>query len=261
MSDNSRTIELGALGVRVTPMNAEQTARWILERRGQKHLLLNHNLHSVYLHQNNAALRDLYDRASAVVIDGAPVLILARRQTTTPLGSQMRVGSTDWIEALGALDARLRLFVFGAKPEANSAAVSTLRESIPNAVVDGIDGYVDRGVAVEAIRAFGPDLVLVGLGMPVQEEFLYSVYATLPPAIYATVGGAIDYVAGVNRLAPRWVGAMGLEWLWRLAHEPRRLWHRYLVEPLLLVGILLKRRRAQRSSHSQTPLKGGVDAS
>lgn len=250
---------LASLEVSVSPMDAEQTVRWIQERRGQKHLLLNHNLHSVYLYQHNAVLRDLYGRASAVVIDGAPVLALARRETRTPLSAGMRIGSTDWIAEMGRVDPDLRVFVFGAKPESNSAAVDELRRIMPRAVVAGTDGYVDRQAAVEAIRAFGPDLVLVGLGMPVQEEFLSTFFAALPPAIYATVGGAIDYVAGANQLAPRWIGALGLEWFWRLVHEPRRLWRRYLWEPLLLAGTVTKRRLSHRASRADASIRSNTE--
>ncbi|BBZ06404.1 hypothetical protein MDOR_05730 [Mycolicibacterium doricum] len=106
---------------------------------------------------------------------------------------------------------------------------------LPQWTVSGVDGYVSSDIALTRIIDFDPDLVLVGLGMPRQELFLLSHLAQLPDATYATVGGAIDYLAGTTRLAPRWLGRFGLEWVWRLVNQPRRLAHRYLVEPLLLL--------------------------
>ena len=71
-----------------------------------------------------------------------------------------------------------------------------------------------------------PQLVLVGLGMPLQEEVLRRRLDSLPPAVYCAVGGAIEQIAGIQKLAPRWLGRLGLEWAWRLLLHPRRVAYR-----------------------------------
>ncbi|WP_082967798.1 WecB/TagA/CpsF family glycosyltransferase [Mycolicibacterium monacense] len=205
-------------------------------------LLLNHNLHSAYLHDADATFRELYRRADWIVIDGTPVRWLASFSAQTKLTPNYRIGSTDWIAALPQLDASRRLFVYGANADSNARAVKNLSAMLPRWTVTGVDGYVSKDLALTRIREFYPDLVLVGLGMPRQEHFLMSQLTNLPDATYATVGGAIDYLAGTTRLAPRWLGRFGLEWVWRLANQPRRLAHRYLVEPLLLLTRVLRRR-------------------
>jgi N-acetylglucosaminyldiphosphoundecaprenol N-acetyl-beta-D-mannosaminyltransferase len=233
-------IKIGLFDIWTTPLSDVEAASVAVNTPG-KRLLLNHNLHSVYLHETNAEFRELYRTADWIVIDGAPILWLTAFSARRRIPARCRITSTDWIERLPANVPR-RLFVFGATRESNYAAVSSLRRRFPSWTVEGIDGYVDDEVAISRINAFKPDLVLIGLGMPLQERFLLHNSAHLPDATYATVGGAIDYLAGATNLAPRWVGRLGLELAWRLIYEPKRLAHRYLVEPILLLVRVLWRR-------------------
>jgi N-acetylglucosaminyldiphosphoundecaprenol N-acetyl-beta-D-mannosaminyltransferase len=92
------------------------------------------------------------------------------------------------------------------------------------------------------LTEFRPQLVLLGLGMPLQEQVLTRRLATLPPAVYCAVGGAIEQIAGIQKLAPRWLGRLGLEWAWRLVLHPRRVAYRVFGEPWLLAGLLIRRR-------------------
>ena len=95
-----------------------------------------------------------------------------------------------------------------------------------------------------AIREFDPQLLLVGMGMPLQERLASELRGSTRVPVIAAVGGAVDQISGAQSLAPRWVGRMGFEWLWRLASDPRRLTGRYVVEPVRLAGLLLTRRTA-----------------
>lgn len=240
-------VSIECLRIAVTPLTVPQTVAIATNGRG-KRLLLNHNLHSAYLHDTDPKFRALYRDADWIIVDGAPILWLASKSVRQRFGPEYRVGSTDWLSALPSSNERKRLFVFGASADSNSEAIYRLRRSLPQWAVSGVDGYVEDGDAVTRISQFRPDLVIIGLGMPRQEHFLLTNFANLPNATYATVGGAIDYLAGTKRLAPRWVGHIGMEWAWRLAHEPRRLAYRYLIEPLKLVGRIVARRMLQRRS-------------
>ena len=91
---------------------------------------------------------------------------------------------------------------------------------------------------VRSLQEFRPDFVILGLGMPLQEEFLSRRWEELPTAIYAAVGGGIDEYAGIQKPPPRWLGPIGLEWANRVVTQPRRLGHRYLVEPWVLAYLL-----------------------
>jgi N-acetylglucosaminyldiphosphoundecaprenol N-acetyl-beta-D-mannosaminyltransferase len=92
---------------------------------------------------------------------------------------------------------------------------------------------------LDRIRAATPDLVLVALGAPKQELWIAEAAPDLRPAVLLGIGAAVDFVAGVARRAPGWMSASGLEWFFRLAQEPRRMWRRYLVrDPEFLVIVL-----------------------
>jgi N-acetylglucosaminyldiphosphoundecaprenol N-acetyl-beta-D-mannosaminyltransferase len=93
---------------------------------------------------------------------------------------------------------------------------------------------------VAAVRAARPDLLFVGLGSPTQELWVHRYWDRLACTVAVCCGAAIDYAAGVKPRAPLWMQRAGLEWLWRLAHEPRRLWRRYLVDDVAFVGIVLR---------------------
>lgn len=242
---NSRKdwIKIGLLDIEVSPLTAHETASIVTSMSGRKRLLLNHNLHSAYMHETDTEFRELYQLADWVIIDGTPILWLASWASGHRLSHALRIGSTDWIAALPQVElSAQRLFVYGATAQSNARAVDNLRSLLPNWNISGIDGYIDHQAAIAAIEYFRPDLVIVGLGMPLQERFLLRNYSRLPDAIYATVGGAIDYLAGAKQLAPRWISRVGAEWLWRLLCEPQRLWRRYLVEPLLLIGRIAVRK-------------------
>lgn len=214
--------------------------------------VLGHNLHSITLFHSCANFRSLYEESSIVLLDGAPVAMLwglAHKRQLKPLGQgpmAYRLGSMDWIPALGGVQGLERVAVIGAGREANTQAVARLRTIIPGATVDGMPGEAwDDALetaVVEWLADFRPQLVLLGLGMPLQESVLLRRLAQLPPAVYCAVGGAIEQVAGVQKLAPRWLGRLGLEWAWRLVLHPGRVAYRVFVEPWKLAGLLIRRR-------------------
>jgi N-acetylglucosaminyldiphosphoundecaprenol N-acetyl-beta-D-mannosaminyltransferase len=252
----SGLVHIPLLDITVTPMSADEVVTWVASR-SEKTLLLNHNLHSAYLHHTDADFRELYTRADKIVIDGMPILTLASLASRTTQRTH-RIGSTDWIDGLEHCRRGGRIVLFGADAASNSAAVSKLRDRLPQWEVFGRDGYCSWREAAAWIKQTRPSLVLVGLGMPRQERFLLEMWDDLPDATYATVGGAIDYVAGANSLAPRWLGRIGLEWAWRLVHDPRRLAHRYLVEPAVLAGHVVRRRTSARRGPTSRELRMGT---
>ncbi|HVT66038.1 MAG TPA: WecB/TagA/CpsF family glycosyltransferase [Mycobacteriales bacterium] len=208
----------------------------------------NHNLHSAHIVQNDPAMREFVDNADVTLIDGFPIYLLARM---APEGvdidwrTRMRVGTLDWVSKVQTLRHLRRLAVIGSTAESNAGAVTHFRGLLPDVEILGVPGADwdarSASEAVEKLAEFRPNLVLVGLGMPRQEGFLQQYAAQLPPAVYATVGGAIDQLSGHQRGAPRILGQYGLEWLWRLVAEPRRLAYRYLIEPWFLVRPIVGR--------------------
>ncbi|HEX4097244.1 MAG TPA: WecB/TagA/CpsF family glycosyltransferase [Caulobacteraceae bacterium] len=211
---------------------------------GPRALITNHNLHSLYLIRRQPEMAALYARADLVEIDSRPALYWARLLGLPATGAH-RCTYLDWREGFWRLaDAQgWRVFYLGGSPGVAEDAAARLRGRWPGARIAVHHGYFDRGpgaaenaAVIAEINAFAPQVLLVGMGMPVQEIWTQRHYDELDARAVLPVGAAFDYEAGVQRPAPRILGALGLEWLYRLAHDPRRLFFRYLVEPWSLIG-------------------------
>jgi N-acetylglucosaminyldiphosphoundecaprenol N-acetyl-beta-D-mannosaminyltransferase len=243
------------LGVDATPLDVAGLTAVLngFVADGTTRTVVGHNLHSVTLFHSEPEFRKFYQNSDVVLLDGAPVLWLWGRgrrkaggEANTRAVMDYRLGSTDWIPALGRLDGLHRVAVLGAGAAANAKAVAKLQAIVPGATVSGMPGEGwDPDLEEKAaawLAEVQPQLVLIGLGMPLQEEVLWRRLPSLPPAVYCAVGGAIEQIAGIQKLAPRWLGRLGLEWAWRLLLHPRRVAYRVFGEPWVLLGLLLRRR-------------------
>lgn len=215
--------------------------------RNERIVIANHNLHSLYLHGRDAKFREFYADADACHADGMSVILLGRL-FGLPLARRHRVTYVDWTDTLMAEAAAhgWRVFAIGGRPGVFEQAAQRLREAHPGLIVDGMHGYFDAApggadsvAALERIAAFRPNILVVGMGMPRQEHWIRDHRAALTANVTLTAGAAFDYVAGVVPTPPRAASAVGLEWLWRLVTEPRRLWRRYLVEPWYVLRLVL----------------------
>ncbi|WP_181420417.1 WecB/TagA/CpsF family glycosyltransferase [Curtobacterium sp. MCBD17_023] len=206
--------------------------------------IANYNLHGVYMHMTNEAFAAYTGGADLRLIDGWPILAAS---LWPRLGSsKYRVGSTDWLEVLLRHEerSRLRIVAIGGTSAASRLAEAAVTSAYEGLIWEGIDGYDGIGLANtdETDRAIeGANLVLVAMGMPKQEEWIVAHEDQLRGKVVANVGGVIDYLAGAQSLAPRWMGRLGVEWLYRLLLDPRRLADRYLLEPFRLFAILRRR--------------------
>jgi len=155
---------------------------------------------------------------------------------TRLLGGQApeRVATTDLIHPLAASSALTgkKLFFYGGKPGVAERAAARLREAQPGLLIETRDGYVPHsGMAqlVNEINASGAHILFVGLGDPLQQDWVSKYRGQLTVPAILTCGGLFDWVSGDNKRAPSWMISAGLEWLWRLVIEPRRLATRYLL--------------------------------
>ncbi|WP_139794551.1 WecB/TagA/CpsF family glycosyltransferase [Prescottella equi] len=252
-SDSIDPVYLRLLQIEVSPVTAREIVDIIIDHAGAaKSLwLANHNLHSSYLWSADPHFRDVYREADMYVIDGWPVLMLARlaaRENGVRLNSEHRVGSSDWLDELIARRAPLSVVAIGGTPQSSRKAAAVMKESSPWIQWRAFDGYSFEkqdeleggGVLDDALQP--GSIVLVGMGMPLQEKWIASNLSRLHGIVVANVGGCIDYIAGEQSLAPRWMGRLGLEWAYRLACDPRRLAYRYLVEPIKFSGLLVRKK-------------------
>jgi N-acetylglucosaminyldiphosphoundecaprenol N-acetyl-beta-D-mannosaminyltransferase len=237
---------VAVLGVRVHALSQEALTARVAElvRSGRQAVVAHHNLHSAALCRRDMRLRAFYRDADVVHADGM-ALVVAARLLGRPLRRAHRTTYADWIGPLIAAAARerWRVFVLGGSPGVSARAAERLRALHPALAIESADGYFEPAgtpLVVEKIRAFAPHLLFVGMGMPRQELWIREWQEELPACVVLPCGACFDYVAGVVPTPPRILGRTGLEWLYRLAREPRRLWRRYLVEPWSLVGVFAR---------------------
>jgi len=182
--------------------------------------------------RHDACLRQSLDEADFIVADGVPVVWLSR---FCGCALPERVAGIDIMHALLDLADRkaYRMYFLGATPEVVERVVEFVRRTHPGVSIAGWrDGYFsseeEREVA-EAIRASQADILLVGIPTPRKEDFLRQWRQHMRVPVCHGVGGSFDVVAGVTKRAPLWMQQCGLEWLYRVIQEPRRMWKRYLV--------------------------------
>ncbi|HXQ47179.1 MAG TPA: WecB/TagA/CpsF family glycosyltransferase [Caulobacteraceae bacterium] len=235
------------LGGAVDLVNRDQVMDFISDTvaLGRKAIVGNQNLHSLYLSQKSATMAAFFAASDLIEIDSMP-LIFWGRALGLELSRQNRCTYLDWRDRFWRLaaDQGWRVFCLGAAEPANRAALVRLRRQWPGVQLRGHHGYFDHRAhslanadVVEEINRFRPDIILVGMGMPLQEAWIIENYAALVSGVVLSVGAAFDYEAGVQPAAPRIYGDLGIEWLYRFAHEPRRLFRRYMIEPWSLLGL------------------------
>jgi len=238
---------VNVLGVGVDPLTVEELHAEIgrLVRKRQRGLVLNANAHCLNLCYEDSKLRDFLNGAEIVFCDGVGVMLAARI-----LGRRIpaRITYADWAWRLADFAAarNFSLYFLGARPGVAQAAARRLEERYPDLEIAGVHhGYFDRSeneAVVEEINAAAPDILLVGLGMPLQEYWLMDNGHRLDAGVVLTGGAVFDYVSGRLRRGPRLLITSGFEWLARLLIEPRRLWRRYLVgNPLFLLRVVRQR--------------------
>lgn len=228
-----------------------QTREWVEGR--VKALVANHNLHSLYLLRDNEGMRAFYDLADLVQLDSTPLIWFARLKGL-PTDGRHRSTYLDWRSQFWGLANRKawRVFHVGGTDGVAETAAARLSSVYPDVAIGTHSGYFDiRGPAnsalLEAIQAFKPDILFVGMGMPRQELWIKDNYATLPACVIFNIGAAFDYEAGIQKAAPRWMGKLGVEWLFRLTSDPKRLFRRYCVEPWFLAGPAIRDLASSRS--------------
>jgi N-acetylglucosaminyldiphosphoundecaprenol N-acetyl-beta-D-mannosaminyltransferase len=234
----------------VTPMAALDVVELISSRGSATSplILANLNLHALYEAQVDAVFSSFCANADYVLIDGWPILKLAEFASKSKLGAEMRVGSTDWLIRLLEARPSISVVAIGGTSESSLGAAVYAATRSPETEWHAFNGFDmsrtsgDPAVSMDQALAEA-DLVLVGLGMPRQEAWINDNRHKIDRAVIANVGGCLDYLSGEQALAPRWLGGLGLEWLYRLAKNPRRLAGRYVVEPMKLAMVLSKRSR------------------
>lgn len=255
VSSSQRDRLVRVLGVSIADVSmgraVELVHEMIRRRDGRTRSVMFVNAHSLNLAASNRAYRDVLNAADCVFGDGTGVRWAARWQ-----GVRLRdnVNGTDLTPALLAATSRLgyRCFLLGTDEDSIVSAADHVASEFPGWTLAGFHhGYLATpeldAQAVDSIRRARADLVLVGMGNPLQESWIHAHRDLLGVPVCMGVGGLFQYWAGSLRRAPNWLRRSGLEWLGILAQQPRKA-RRYLVgNPLFLARVLREGRSAGRA--------------
>jgi N-acetylglucosaminyldiphosphoundecaprenol N-acetyl-beta-D-mannosaminyltransferase len=192
-------------------------------------------------------LRAAYAEADLSLVDGVPVMWAARA-----LGSPLpeKISGSDFVRPLVARAAERGwgIYFLGGRPGVAAKAQEVLEREFPKVRIVGVSSpdidltksVSEQSDILEPVRAARPHLLFLALGAPKQEIFAQRIRELVNPAVILGVGASLDFVAGEAKRSPQWVSAIGLEWLHRLAQEPRRLWRRYLLRDPKFLAIVLR---------------------
>lgn len=194
--------------------------------------------------QNDSQLRQSVNESNLINVDGQAV-VWASKILGKPL--KERVAGIDLMEKLVELahKKKYKIFFFGAKEEIVKKVVENYSEKYSPSIIAGYrNGYFnkqDEQQIARNISSSGANILFVAISSPTKENFLYQNKKLLNKVNFVMgVGGSFDVVAGKVKRAPLWMQNLGLEWFYRFAQEPRRMWRRYLVGNSKFIFLVLK---------------------
>lgn len=204
------------------------------------------NPHSLVIAHSDVGFRAALQACSAVVADGVGVA-LAARLVNYDAGPRI-TGADFFLAMMEQLNQRGgRVFFLGSTPGVLLSIATRARRDYPNLTIDGFsppygtwDARTNREL-VERVREGQPDILWVGMTAPKQELWVHANGEQLNVPVIGSIGAVFDFYAGTVRRAPTWVCRIGLEWLYRLAREPRRLWRRTLLSAPAFLWLVLRR--------------------
>ena len=246
------SLPVPVFGVTIDPLRmdeaVQQVLAWTRQPDGLCRYVVTPNVDHVVMLQHSRELRDAYRDAGLVLADGAPVLWAARC-----LGKPLpeRVAGSDLVPALFSAvspNQPLRVFLLGAGPGVAERAQERIEKEWPGVQVCGLYSpplgferqHAENANILARIAHARPDLLVVGLGAPKQELWVHRHRSQIQAAAVLCVGATIDFLAGEKYRAPVWMRLVGLEWLHRVASEPKRLARRYLRDAWLFPQIVAR---------------------
>lgn len=236
-------------GVQVTlagPDDVLQAIMHLAERR-ERAIVDFMGVHGLTTAQQDAQFRSALNQFDIVACDGQPVRWALNRFFGAGIKERVYGPAMTLSVCREAAERDLGVYLYGSRPEVLEKLKAALCERFPRLRIAGMESppfralTADEHAAVdERVHASGAAIVLIGLGCPKQELFAAAHRDTMQ-AVQLCVGAAFDFHAGMSRMAPAWMQTLGLEWLFRLCCEPRRLWKRYLVGNSMFVKMCLGR--------------------
>lgn len=230
----------------VTMKEALHEINSLVKKRGKAYSVTPNVDHIMKL-QTDKEFVEIYKKADLILCDGKPLVWISKLYGT-PI--KAKVSGSDLFPRLCALAAKksYKMYFLGAGPGVAEKAAASLRKRYKGLNVVGTYspsyGFEKKEEEVKEIigkvRSAQPDILIVALGAPKQEKFVYEHLDELNVPFSIGLGASLDFEAGNIKRAPRWMSNCGLEWLYRIFQDPKRLIKRYLVDDLKIVGLIFK---------------------
>lgn len=247
-------LDICAVGFRQA---ADQLMLCAQNRSGPPAIVVTPNVDHVVRLDADPQFRQLYVQADYIFADGMPLVWASRRM---PVHLPERVTGADLFVALARACAaqQLPVFVIGGMPGQEEMLTAAFAHTYPGLQVElfcpsmqfdplGVEGQE----ALRRVNLTRPGIVFVCLGMPKQERWAMAQRHAMQTGVVMCVGAAMEFALGFKARAPLWMQNAGLEWCWRLASEPRRLWRRYIVQGSRFAGLLRREWKLQRTINHQ----------
>ena len=213
------------------------------------------NVDVLMLTRSDLELKHICQAADFVLADGMPIVWLSR---LLGRGLPERVTGADLLPEIckAASETGETVFFVGGLDGATESAAQSLRRRFSGLQIGGTlcppfgfeHDQIECERLVRAVNAVKPNILFVGLGAPKQEKWLWRFRDELDFGVAISVGAAFDFEAGLIHRAPKAFQILGCEWVWRLVHEPRRLWKRYILRDLQFLGIAIRAIRECRAA-------------
>lgn len=208
------------------------------------------NLDHLVMMERDALFRKVYEDADLVLVDGKPLVWIAKANKT-PV--KEKISGSDLFPRIAELCAKkgYKMFFLGAAEGVAQKAAERLSQKYQGLNVAGTysppygfeNDKVEIKRIIKKIRSAEPDVLIVGLGAPKQEKFIWKYRNVLQVPVCLGLGASLDFEAGEKKRAPKWMSDHGLEWLYRMIQEPTRLFKRYLVDGIMLIPLMIKYRK------------------
>lgn len=228
----------------------------VLARQGKGAFVVTPNVdHMIKLHQDEL-FAQIYADADLILADGTPIMWFAKG-FGTPL--KEKVSGSDLFPRVCEMAAKenLSVYLLGGTEGVAEKAADVLKHRYANFTVSGIysppfgfeKDETQMKLICDQINEAKPDILFVGLGAPKQEKLFWEIRSKVNVPVALHVGGSFDFIAGTIKRAPKWMSKVGLEWLYRLIKEPKRMFKRYLIDDMQIFGLYSKYKKEMRKEY------------
>lgn len=237
------------MGIHIDNLTLEETVKSIftmIQKKTPVHIV-GVNVDQYLLTKKNKYSKKIFDEAALVFVDGKPIVPMARL-----LGYKIEQRTTgpDLMEILCKEGAQYKysIFLLGAAPGVAQKCGEILEEKYPGIRIAGSYsppfGFEKNKDEMEKIinmlRDSRADMLFVGMGSPKQDIFIYENKEQYQIPVSFSMGAALDFIAGNIKRAPRWMINIGLEWLYRVSQDPKRLWKRYFINDMYILPLFIR---------------------